>query len=106
MINIINGGSHADNIIDIQEFMIMPVSAPNFAEAIRYGSEIFHSLKSKLKIKGLNTNVGDEGGFAPNINSSKRTAKDSIKLFGIKISRSAIDNWRKEYADHEGRRWD
>ena len=70
MMNIINGGSHADNNVDIQEFMIAPVGAPTFSESIRYGSEIFHSLKSKLKSKGLNTNVGDEGGFAPNINSS------------------------------------
>ena len=87
MMNIINGGSHADNIIDIQEFMIMPVSAPNFAEAIRYGSEIFHSLKSKLKIKGLNTNVGDEGGFAPNIHSSKEAIEyilEAIISTGLK----------------------
>jgi len=70
MMNIVNGGSHADNSVDIQEFMIAPVGAPSFGESIRYGCEIFHSLKSKLKSKGLNTNVGDEGGFAPNINSS------------------------------------
>ena len=68
--NIVNGGSHADNSVDIQEFMIAPIGAPSFGESIRYGCEIFHSLKSKLKSKGLNTNVGDEGGFAPNINSS------------------------------------
>ena len=61
MMNIINGGSHADNNVDIQEFMIAPVGAPSFVEAIRYGCEVFHSLKSKLKSKGLNTNVGDEG---------------------------------------------
>ena len=71
MMNIINGGSHADNNVDIQEFMIAPIGAATFSESIRYGSEIFHSLKSKLKSKGLNTNVGDEGGFAPNINSSE-----------------------------------
>ena len=70
MMNIINGGSHADNKVDIQEFMIAPVGASSFRESIRYGAEIFQSLKSKLKEKGLNTNVGDEGGFAPNINSS------------------------------------
>jgi enolase len=70
MMNIINGGAHADNPIDIQEFMIMPVSAENVAEAIRMGSEVFQSLKKKLKDAGHNTNVGDEGGFAPNLGST------------------------------------
>ena len=70
MMNIINGGEHADNNIDIQEFMVQPVSAPNFAEALRYGAEIFHSLKSVLTSRGLNTAVGDEGGFAPNLPSN------------------------------------
>lgn len=70
MMNILNGGKHADNPIDIQEFMIMPVSAPSIAEAVRMGSEIFHALKSNLKKAGLNTNVGDEGGFAPNLRSA------------------------------------
>ena len=70
MMNIINGGEHADNPIDIQEFMIMPISASNISEAIRMGAEIFHTLKAKLKEAGLNTNVGDEGGFAPDIESS------------------------------------
>jgi len=67
MMNIINGGAHADNPIDIQEFMIMPVKAPRFAEALRMGSEVFHALRSQLKDAGHNTNVGDEGGFAPNL---------------------------------------
>ena len=71
MMNIINGGVHADNPIDFQEFMIMPVGAPNFAEALRAGSEIFQTLKSQLKSAGLNTNVGDEGGFAPNLKSAE-----------------------------------
>ncbi|MDZ4726751.1 MAG: phosphopyruvate hydratase [Leptospira sp.] len=70
MMNIINGGSHADNNIDFQEFMILPVSAPNFKEALRMGAEVFHHLKSVLKSKGLNTAVGDEGGFAPNLTSN------------------------------------
>ncbi len=70
MMNIINGGSHADNDVDIQEFMIAPIGAEKFSDALRWGSEIFHSLKSILRSKGLNTNVGDEGGFAPNINNS------------------------------------
>ena len=70
MMNILNGGSHADNNVDFQEFMIMPVGAPNFAEALRMGSETFHALKSVLKKKGYNTAVGDEGGFAPNLKSN------------------------------------
>ncbi len=71
MMNIINGGVHADNPIDFQEFMIMPVGAPNFAEALRAGSEIFHTLRAALKAAGHNTNVGDEGGFAPNLPSAE-----------------------------------
>ncbi len=71
MMNIINGGSHADNNVDFQEFMIMPVGAPTVAEAIRYGAEVFHHLKKVLKGRGLNTAVGDEGGFAPNLSSNE-----------------------------------
>ncbi len=71
MMNIINGGKHADNPIDFQEFMIMPVGAPNFSEAIRCGAEIFHALKKELHDAGMNTNVGDEGGFAPAIGSTE-----------------------------------
>ena len=71
MMNIVNGGVHADNPIDFQEFMIMPVGAPSFAEALRAGSEIFHTLRGQLKAAGLNTNVGDEGGFAPNLKSAE-----------------------------------
>jgi enolase len=70
MMNIINGGAHADNKLDFQEFMVMPVGAPSFSEALRTGVEVFHSLKSVLKGKGYNTAVGDEGGFAPQINSA------------------------------------
>jgi len=70
MMNIINGGEHADNPIDIQEFMIMPVSAPTLADAVRTGSEVFHALKKQLRDAGHNTNVGDEGGFAPNLSST------------------------------------
>ena len=77
MMNIINGGAHADNSVDIQEFMILPVGAPNFTEALRHGAEIFHSLKSVLKGMGMNTAVGDEGGFAPNL-PSNRAALDTI----------------------------
>ncbi len=71
MMNILNGGSHADNSIDFQEFMIMPVGAPTFSEALRMGAEVFHNLRSVLKGKGLSTNVGDEGGFAPNLGSNE-----------------------------------
>ena len=77
MMNIINGGEHADNPIDIQEFMVMPVGASNIADAVRVGSEIFHTLRGELKAAGHNTNVGDEGGFAPNI-ASTRDALDFI----------------------------
>jgi enolase len=77
MMNIINGGEHADNPIDIQEFMIMPVAAENIRDAVRMGAEVFHTLKGELSAAGLSTGIGDEGGFAPNINSS-RDALDFI----------------------------
>ncbi|MEM6610332.1 MAG: phosphopyruvate hydratase [Pseudomonadota bacterium] len=77
MMNIINGGEHADNPIDIQEFMIMPISAPSVADAVRMGSEVFHTLKKELSSAGLSTGIGDEGGFAPNL-SSTRDALDFI----------------------------
>jgi len=71
MMNILNGGMHADNNLDIQEFMVMPVGAPSFHEALRYATEVFHNLKAILKSKGLSTSVGDEGGFAPNLGSNQ-----------------------------------
>ena len=89
MMNIVNGGSHADNDVDIQEFMIAPVGAPSFSEALRYGCEIFHSLKSILKSKNLNTNVGDEGGFAPNVNNSAEVIEiilSAVEKAGLKIN--------------------
>ena len=79
MMNILNGGSHADNSIDFQEFMIMPVGASNFAEAIRMGSEVFHNLKAVLKKDGYSTNVGDEGGFAPNLKSNEEAISVILK---------------------------
>jgi enolase len=79
MMNVINGGAHADNPIDIQEFMILPVAAPSVAEAIRMGSEVFHALKTQLKDAGYNTNVGDEGGFAPNLESAARALEFIVK---------------------------
>jgi enolase len=75
MMNIMNGGAHANNSIDIQEFMILPVGAPNFSESMRYGAEIFHALKKVLDRQGLNTTVGDEGGFAPNLESNEAALK-------------------------------
>ena len=87
MMNIINGGAHADNNVDFQEFMIMPVNAPSFKEAIRIGAEVFHSLKKVLKAKGLNTAVGDEGGFAPNLASNEeaiQTILEAIEKAGYK----------------------
>ncbi|WNS75008.1 phosphopyruvate hydratase [Bacillus sp. DTU_2020_1000418_1_SI_GHA_SEK_038] len=79
MMNIINGGSHADNNVDFQEFMIMPVGAPTFKEAIRMGTEVFHELKKVLSGKGLNTAVGDEGGFAPNLGSNREALEVIIE---------------------------
>jgi enolase len=82
MMNILNGGSHADNNVDFQEFMIMPIDAPSFAEALRMGAEIFHSLKSVLKKKGYNTAVGDEGGFAPNLKSNEEALEVILDAIG------------------------
>ena len=79
MLNILNGGEHADNNVDIQEFMIMPVGAKNFNEALRMGTEIFHSLRKVLQSKGLNTSVGDEGGFAPNLSSNEEALITIVK---------------------------
>ena len=87
MMNILNGGAHADNNVDIQEFMIMPAGAKNFAEALRMGAEIFHALKSVLKGKGYNTAVGDEGGFAPNLKSNEEALEviiEAIQKAGFK----------------------
>ncbi len=87
MMNIINGGAHADNPVDIQEFMIMPITAPSFAEALRAGAEVFHALKKELSAAGHNTNVGDEGGFAPAVKSSEEALDfimKSIETAGYK----------------------
>lgn len=88
MMNILNGGEHADNNVDIQEFMIQPVNAPSFAEALRAGAEIFHNLKKVLKDKGLNTSVGDEGGFAPNLASNEEalaSIAQAVEKAGYKL---------------------
>ena len=115
MMNILNGGAHADNKIDFQEFMIMPVGAPNFSEGLRWGVEIFHALKTVLKKKGYSTNVGDEGGFAPNIQSNEEaieTVLNAIEAAGyksgsqIKIAMDAAnselwDGKKKKYVFHK-----
>ncbi len=88
MMNIINGGEHADNNVDIQEFMVQPVGAPTFAEALRWGAEIFHALKKVLQAKGLSTSVGDEGGFAPNLSSNAEALaviKEAVANAGYKL---------------------
>jgi enolase len=82
MMNIINGGAHADNSVDIQEFMILPIGAPSFSEAVRYGAEIFHSLKKVLHAQGLNTAVGDEGGFAPDLSSNNEALDLIVEAVG------------------------
>jgi enolase len=87
LMNILNGGAHADNSVDFQEFMIMPIGAPTFSEALRWGAEVFHSLKEVLKKRGLSTNVGDEGGFAPNLTSNEdgiKTVLQAIEKAGYK----------------------
>jgi enolase len=83
MMNILNGGKHADNSVDFQEFMVMPIGAPTFSEALRYGAETFHSLKSILKKKGYGTSVGDEGGFAPNLKSNDEACEVIIEAIEV-----------------------
>ncbi len=107
MMNILNGGSHADNSIDFQEFMIVPIGAERFSEGLRMGVEIFHHLKSVLKSKGYSTNVGDEGGFAPNIGSNKEAIEivlQSIETAGYKPGEQvmiAMDAAASEFYDSE-----
>ena len=105
MMNIINGGAHADNNVDFQEFMVMPVGAANFSEALRAGAEIFHNLKSVLKSRGLATSVGDEGGFAPNLKSNEEaieTILEAIEKAGYKAGDDimiALDPAASEFYD-------
>lgn len=115
MMNILNGGAHADNKIDFQEFMVMPVGAPSFSEGLRWGVEIFHALKSVLKKKGYSTNVGDEGGFAPNIQSNEEaieTVLTAIQAAGYKAGSQVTiamdaanselwDSKKKKYVFHK-----
>ena len=103
MMNIINGGAHSDNSADLQEFMIMPIGAPNFKTALKMGAEVFHNLKKVLKKKGLNTNVGDEGGFAPILSSNKEGFElimEAIKIAGYESGKDvmlAIDAASSEF---------
>lgn len=105
MMNILNGGSHADNLIDIQEFMIMPFGANSFSEGLRMGTEVFHHLKGVLKSKGLSTNVGDEGGFAPNLKSNEEAVEvvlQAIEKAGYKPGKEifiALDAAASEFYD-------
>jgi enolase len=111
MMNIINGGEHADNNVDIQEFMVMPVGAENFHEALRMGAEIFHNLKAVLKEKGYNTAVGDEGGFAPNLGSNEealQTIIEAIEKAGYKPGKQiklAMDAASSEFYNKEDGRY-
>ncbi|MDI6827344.1 MAG: phosphopyruvate hydratase [Armatimonadota bacterium] len=92
MMNILNGGKHADNSVDLQEFMVMPLGAPNFAEALRMGAEVFHNLKSVLKSKGMSTAVGDEGGFAPNLQNNEQAIEvivEAIQKAGYEPGKDA-----------------
>ena len=93
MMNILNGGEHADNNVDVQEFMVMPAGAKTFAEALRMGAEIFHSLKSVLKKKGLNTAVGDEGGFAPDLRSNVEAIEYILKAIKVAGYTAGKDVW-------------
>jgi enolase len=105
MMNILNGGSHADNNVDVQEFMVMPAGAPSFREALRMGAEVFHALKKVLKDAGLNTAVGDEGGFAPNLKSNVEAIEvilKAIKNAGYKAGKDifiALDPASSEFCD-------
>jgi enolase len=107
--NILNGGAHADNTVDLQEFMIVPHGAPTFAEALRWGTEVFHTLKGILKKKGMATSVGDEGGFAPNVKSNEdaiETILSAIDGAGYKAGRQislALDVAASEF--HEGKKY-
>ena len=111
MMNIINGGEHADNNVDIQEFMIMPIGAETFKEALRMGAEVYHALKKVLKDKGLSTGVGDEGGFAPNLESNKKAFDcilEAVKAAGYEPGKDivlAIDAAASEFYDEDKKKY-
>lgn len=112
MMNILNGGSHADNSVDIQEFMIMPVGAPSFREALRMGAETFHNLKKVLKARGMNTSVGDEGGFAPNLSTNEEAIQvivEAIEKAGYRPGEDiciALDSAASEFYDEKANIYD
>jgi enolase len=91
MMNILNGGAHADSSVDFQEFMVMPVGAPSFAEAVRMGAEIFHALRAILKARGQSTGVGDEGGFAPNLKSNREAVEAVMEAIGRAGMKAGVD---------------
>jgi enolase len=93
MMNILNGGAHADSSVDFQEFMVMPLTAPSFAEALRWGAEIFHALRGILKARGQSTGVGDEGGFAPNLKSNREAVEVVLEAIGKAGLRAGTDVW-------------
>ena len=107
MMNILNGGSHADNLIDIQEFMVMPTGASSFSEGLRWGTEVFHHLKSLLKSQGMSTNVGDEGGFAPSLGSNEQAIEvviQAVEKAGFSLGKDmyiAIDAAASEFYNAE-----
>jgi enolase len=111
MMNIVNGGAHADNCVDVQEFMIVPHGAPTFADAIRYGSEVFHNLKTVLKKRGYATSVGDEGGFAPNLKSNEEAVEvivEAIQKAGYKPGQDvsiALDPAASEFYDQDKKKY-
>jgi enolase len=111
MMNILNGGSHADNLIDIQEFMVMPFGASSFSEGLRWGTEVFHQLKSVLKSRGMSTNVGDEGGFAPNLSSNEEAIKvvmEAIEKAGFRPGEDifiALDAASSEFYNAEKKQY-
>ncbi len=111
MMNIINGGAHADNNVDMQEFMVLPIGLPSFAEALRAGTEIFHALKSVLKSRGLSTSVGDEGGFAPDLRSNEEAVETILEAIGKAGYGAGSDVWlgldvaSSEFYDADSRKY-
>src|SRR5580698_6342162 len=111
MMNIVNGGAHADNSVDVQEFMVMPLGAPNFREALRWGVEVFHNLKAVLKKNGYSTAVGDEGGFAPNLKSNEEALErvlEAIAAAGYKPGEQisiALDPASSEFYDRDKKKY-
>src|SRR6202045_1674528 len=111
MMNILNGGAHADNNVDFQEFMVMPIGAETFSDALQWGAEVFHTLKGVLKKKGLNTAVGDEGGFAPSLKSNEEAIEvilEAMEIAGFKAGEDisiALDPAASEFYDKEKQRY-